>query len=75
MLDWIGWVATFVFASSYFVKSPNKLRWIQALGALLWITYGILLHAVPVIAANVIVAAAAVYSSLRPSREPPLSER
>ena len=65
MLDWIGWIATIVFASSYLSKEPRRLRWIQALAAILWISYGLAIHALPVVVANSIVAAAAVFSSLQ----------
>jgi hypothetical protein len=63
MLDWIGWVATATFASSYFFKQPATLRRVQALAALLWIGYGVLIHAMPVIVANLVVAAVAVLSA------------
>lgn len=63
ILDWIGWAATATFASSYFFKQPAMLRRVQALAALLWIGYGILIHAAPVIVANLVVAALAVYSA------------
>ena len=63
MLDWIGWVATAIFASSYFRKQPGTLRRIQALAALFWIGYGVLIHALPIIVANLVVAAVALYSS------------
>ena len=63
MLDWIGWVATAIFASSYFCKRPGTLRRIQALAALLWIGYGLVIHALPVIVANLVVAGVALYSS------------
>ncbi len=66
MLDWIGWIATTLFATAYFYKQPAMLRRIQALAAVLWIGYGILIHALPVVVANVIVAAVAIYSSFRP---------
>ena len=65
MYNWIGWVATAAFASSYFCKRPAALRRIQALAAILWVGYGTLIHALPVIVANVVVAGAAVYSSYR----------
>jgi hypothetical protein len=65
MLDTIGWIATAVFSTSYFFRQPAALRRIQAAAACLWIIYGIALHAFPVIAANVIVAAAALVSSAR----------
>jgi hypothetical protein len=64
MLDWIGWVATAICASSYFCKQPGTLRRVQALAAVLWIGYGVLIHALPIIVANLVVAAAALYSSL-----------
>lgn len=77
MLDWIGWVATAIFAASYFCKRPATLRWVQALGAMLWVVYGVLIHALPVVVANLVVASVAVYSSIaRPQSEagsPPAS--
>ena len=63
-LDAIGWFATFLFACSYLCRRSATLRWVQAAAALVWIAYGIFLHAVPVVAANVIVAVAAAGSSL-----------
>jgi hypothetical protein len=59
----IGWIATAVFAASYFFRQPSMLRKIQAGAACLWIAYGLLLGALPVVAANVIVAIAALWSS------------
>ena len=69
MLDGVGWIATAVFTISYFSKDPAKLRWIQSVAALFWITYGVMIHSKPVIAANIIVAGAAAYSSLRLVKE------
>ena len=63
MLSWIGWVATACFGLSYFFKKPAMLRLIQAGAAILWIVYGLLIHAIPVVVANVIVALAALYST------------
>jgi hypothetical protein len=63
MPDWIGWVATATFASSYFCKQPVALRRVQGLAALLWMSYGFLIHALPVIIANAVVAGLAVSSS------------
>jgi uncharacterized protein with PQ loop repeat len=61
--DWIGWFATAVFTTSYFCRTPVTLRRVQGVAALAWAAYGIAIHALPVIVANVIVAAAAVWSS------------
>jgi hypothetical protein len=69
MSDWIGWLATAAFASSYFFKSTRALRYVQALAAGLWIIYGLLLHAYPVVASNLVIAVLAAWSAwlgLRP---------
>jgi hypothetical protein len=67
--DWIGWLATAAFVSSYLFHRPATLRRVQAVAALLWLTYGVLIHSMPVIVANAFVAVAALWSSLhhRPS--------
>ena len=70
MLAWIGWVATAVFAGSYLCKDQTALRRIQAAAAVLWVGYGVLIGAMPVVVANLIVAGVALWSSLprqRPS--------
>lgn len=71
MINWIGWAATGVFAVSYFCRQPKMLRIVQAIAALMWVTYGFLIGAMPVVVANVIVALAAVYSSFAPVRDAP----
>lgn len=54
----IGWLATAAFAASYFC-APVALRPMQAPAAVLWIGYGSLMHALPVIVASAVVARAA----------------
>lgn len=65
--DALGWVATTVFVGSYFFSRAAALRGIQMLGSALWIIYGVLIAAKPVIAANVLVFAAAAWTLLRKS--------
>ena len=60
-----------MFAMSYFCKYPQGLRRVQALAAVLWIAYGLLIDAPPVVVANLVVAAVAVYSSLGRSGDAP----
>lgn len=75
-MEWIGWVATAIFASSYFFKKPATLRAIQAGAALLWVAYGLMIQAMPVIVANVVVAGMAVISAFarrRPEQQAPQS--
>jgi hypothetical protein len=62
MIETLGWVATTVFVASYFFSRPGPLRVVQMGGAVLWILYGFLIGAVPVIAANVLVFAAAAWT-------------
>jgi hypothetical protein len=65
MIEWFGWIATVVFALSYFCRRPAALRRVQALAAALWIVYGITIKAPPVIVANLVVAAVAIISSFQ----------
>lgn len=62
MTDYLGWIATGVFVMSYFFKRPATLRRVQMTGALMWVGYGLLIGAAPVVAANVMVLAAAAWT-------------
>jgi hypothetical protein len=64
MTQTLGWVATALFVGSYFAR-PSALRAIQMVAAVLWVVYGILIGAVPVIAANVLVFSAAAWTLVR----------
>ena len=72
--DWVGWLATAGIVSSYFFRSQTALRRVQALSAVVWMTYGILIHSAPVIVANIIVCAAAALSSIGAARRKPVTE-
>jgi hypothetical protein len=61
----LGWAATGVFVASYFFVRPSLLRGVQMLGAMLWVTYGVLINASPVIVANVLVFTAAGWTAFR----------
>ncbi len=65
LIQALGWVATAVFVGSYFFAKPAALRAVQMVGATLWIVYGALIGASPVIVANALVFAAAAWTSLR----------
>lgn len=64
LIDVIGWLATSLFVSSYFLH-PTLLPRMQMLGALVWIGYGFMLDAPPVIAANALVLIAAAWTVRR----------
>jgi hypothetical protein len=72
-IQYLGWSATAVFVGSYFFRRPSLLRGVQMLGALLWIAYGVLINASPVITANVLVFSAAAWTGLRATRETKLA--
>ena len=63
MAEWVGWLATAIFVSSYFFRQAATLRRVQGVGAIAWLAYGVLIHSNPVIVANCCVAATAIWSS------------
>lgn len=64
MTDLVGWAATAAFAGSYFLEA-HALRRLQMLGAALWLAYGVLLGAPPIIVANTLVLLAAGWTTRR----------
>lgn len=65
MTESLGWLATTVFVSSYFFRSQGALRAMQVAGAVLWIVYGVLIGASPVVVANLLVGGAACWTAVR----------
>ena len=66
----LGWAATGVVVASYFFKRADMLRGVQMAGAAMWMVYGFLIGATPVVAANVLVLAAAAWT-MRAARPRP----
>ncbi len=64
MVDALGWAATAVFVGSYFARTSALTR-VQMAGALMWVAYGVLKQAPPVVAANLLVFAAAAWTAKR----------
>jgi len=64
MVEYLGWTATAVFVGSYFCK-PTALKRAQMIGALMWVVYGLLIGASPVVAANLLVFGAAAWTVTR----------
>jgi len=65
--DYLGWAATVVFVLSYFCRRAERLRRVQMAGAAIWIVYGVLIQASPVVAANLLVLLAAAWTAARSS--------
>ena len=53
MIQAIGYIATFITGLSFMMKDLKTLRLVNALGCLIWIAYGALLHSEPIIITNV----------------------
>jgi uncharacterized membrane protein len=68
MIEYLGWLATTVFVASYLCKRADTLKRVQMAGALMWVVYGLLIRATPVVAANVLVFGAAGWALLRSGR-------
>jgi hypothetical protein len=64
-IELLGWFATAVFVGSYFFARPTVLRAVQMFGALLWLSYGLLIGAFPVVVANLLVFSAAAWTIFR----------
>jgi hypothetical protein len=64
-IELLGWTATAVFVASYFFARPLLLRAVQMFGALLWVSYGLLIGASPVVVANLLVFSAAAWTGFR----------
>jgi hypothetical protein len=65
MVEYLGWLATAVFVGSYLCKRADALKRVQMLGASMWVVYGLLISATPVVVANLLVFAAAAWALLR----------
>ena len=68
LVQTLGWTATAVFVGSYFFTRAEVLARVQMAGALLWMAYGVLVRAPPVVVANVLVLSAAAWKGLRARR-------
>ncbi len=75
LADFVGWAATAVFVTSYTFKDPGMLRRVQMLGAAIWIGYGVLMQAPPVIVANILVLGAATWAARRRDSPVPSEQR
>ena len=67
--DSVGWTATTIFAVSYFYKGA-RLRLVQAVAAATCATYGVIIHSLPVIVANILVVTLALVTAWRQRRLP-----
>ena len=67
--DGLGWLATAIFAVSYFCKRTIRLRLVQGAAAFVWMLYGAWIGSRPIVVANILVCSLALYSAWRDRRE------
>jgi hypothetical protein len=75
MVEYLGWAATAVFVGSYFCAAPAAMRRIQMAGAVMWMAYGLLMHAAPVFVANLLVLCAAAWAGRWTASSPSRARR
>ena len=68
MVEYLGWLATAVFVGSYLCRRADALKRVQMIGALMWVVYGLLISATPVVAANLLVFIAAGWAAFKGAR-------
>jgi len=61
LLAWLGYVASVIIVLSMMMNSIIKFRWINLVGALLFSTYGFMIHAIPVGILNGIIVLVDIY--------------
>lgn len=71
MIDYLGWAATGVFVASYFFTRAQTIKGVQMVGALIWVTYGLMIGASPVVVANLLVFSVAAWTSVRSGTSEP----
>ncbi len=60
-IEWIGYVAMFTLMIAFTFKDTRKLRFVNMLGAVIFVIYGILKNLPPIVIANGFIALANIY--------------
>ena len=68
LVEALGWTATAVFVGSYFFTRAEVLVRVQMVGAVMWVAYGLLMRAPPVVVANLLVLGAAAWKARQAQR-------
>lgn len=66
LTDWVGYLAMILVISSFVFKDLIKLRIVNLVGAIVFITYGFMLNAWPIIATNLIIIIIQIYHLFKP---------
>jgi hypothetical protein len=65
MLDLVGYLASAILAISLMTSNSLRFRWLNIAGNITFITYGVLIHAIPVMVANSILLVINIYQLIK----------
>lgn len=60
-IEWVGYLASILIAASMFMKDIVKLRFINLVGSLCFVIYGIVISAYPVAITNIVIVGVNLY--------------
>ncbi|MCC8360578.1 uroporphyrinogen decarboxylase [Salinimicrobium sediminilitoris] len=60
-VEWIGYLASFFLLLSFLMRNITTLRYINSLGCLFFVAYGILLESYPIIVTNAAIVIINIY--------------
>jgi len=69
LIEWIGYLASILITISMFMKKIFKLRFINLMGCILFVIYGLIIGAYPVAIANAIIVFINLYSVYKNSKQ------
>lgn len=69
LIEWIGYLASILITISMFMKEIFKLRFINLMGCILFVIYGLIIGAYPVAIANAIIVFINLYYLYKSFRE------
>lgn len=61
LVECLGYLASVLVAISFLMKSINKLRFVNTLGAICFVVYAVAIHAIPVALINLFIVCINVY--------------
>jgi len=53
LTEWVGYAASFGVLVSFLMKDLKSLRFVNSVGCLLFVVYGVLLASIPIVITNV----------------------
>ncbi|MDP6921640.1 MAG: uroporphyrinogen decarboxylase [Lutibacter sp.] len=62
LTEWVGYLASLVLILSFMMKNIRNLRWVNSMGAILFVVYGVMLDiSYPIIITNSFILSANIY--------------